>query len=61
MQTFTKEDFLSTTKPYEYLLGLKNTPLQHEQALEAIQENARVVGVRNFNRLYKAFLVSHQE
>lgn len=60
MQTFTKEDFLSTVKPYEYLRSIKNNPLEHEQALEAIQENAHTVGVRNFRKLYGAFLRSNQ-
>ena len=53
---YSKEDFLETTKPYEALYALKNTPLQHEQTLEAIQANARAVGVRNFKQMYEAFL-----
>lgn len=57
---FTKEDFTSSTKAYEYLLSLKKSPEQHEQALKAIQENARAVGVRNFRKMYDAFLVSRQ-
>lgn len=59
MQKFTKEDFLSTTKPYEYLHSIKKDPLQHEQALEAVQENAHVVGIKNFKKLYRAFLMGN--
>lgn len=57
---FTKEDFLTTTKPYEYLQCMKNDPVRHEQSLGAIQENAHAVGVTNFGKLYEAYLLSLQ-
>lgn len=56
---FTKKDFLSA-EPYEYLFAMKNDPLQHEQAFEAVQKNAHAVGIKNFSRLYEEYLVSHQ-
>ena len=61
MQQFTKDDFLSTTEPYEYLYSIKNNPLKHEQALEAIQENARAVGVRGFRKLYQCYVKEVEE
>lgn len=67
MATFTKDDFISTTTPYEYLHGLRNNPIQHEQAFAAIKDNAHAVGIRNFEKMYEyyerslgAWLVSHQ-
>lgn len=65
--TFTKDDFISTTTPYEYLYGLRNDPIQHEQAFAAIKGNAHAVGIQNFEKLYEcyeeslaAWLVSQQ-
>lgn len=58
-QVFTQKDFLSA-KPYEYLFEMKNDPLQHEQAFEAVQKNAHAVGIKNFSRLYEEYLVSRQ-
>ncbi len=58
MQQFTKQEFLSTTKPYEYLLQIKGDPPQYEQALATMQENARIVGVRNFLKIYASYVAS---
>jgi len=60
MQQFTRTDFLTTTKPYEYLRQMKKDPFQHKQALVAIQENARAVGVKNFRILYKEYEATHE-
>ena len=56
MRQFTREEFLKTTKPYEYLREMKKDPLQYEQALAAIQENTRAVEVRNFRKIYTCYL-----
>lgn len=53
---FSRDDFLSTIKPYEYLRQLKKDPLRHEKALLEVQENARSVGIRNFRKMYKFYL-----
>lgn len=58
-QVFTQKDFLSA-KPYEHLFKMKNDPLQHEKAFEAVQKNAHAVGIKNFSRLYEEYLVSRQ-
>ena len=52
---YTKEQFLETTEPYDYLLSIKNDPEQHERELAAITENASAVGIRNFGTLYKLY------
>lgn len=55
--TFSRSEFLTTTKPYEYLYGLKKSdPFGHEQALAAIKDNACAVGVRNFNGIYAGYV-----
>lgn len=58
MKTYTKEQFLSTKEPYEFLRKMRNDPLRHEQALAAIKDNAHAVGVKNFNSLYAAYITS---
>lgn len=59
--TFSRVEFLTTTKPYEYLYGLKKSdPFRHEQALAAIKDNACAVGVRNFNGIYAGYVKSMQ-
>lgn len=60
MKTYTKEQFLNTREPYEYLYAMKNDALRHEQALTVTEENAHAVGVKNFNRLYKAYVRTQQ-
>lgn len=53
---YTKEDFL-TDEPYKFLFHLKKSdPFEHECALAAIKDNARAVGVRNFNATYAAYV-----
>ena len=52
---YTKEQFLETTEPYDYLLAIKNDPEQHERELAAIKENASAVGIKNFGTLYKVY------
>lgn len=65
--TFTKDEFISSTTPYEYLHGLRKDPIRHEQAFAAIKDNAHAVGIRNFEKMYECYekslgvrLVSHQ-
>ena len=60
MKNYTKQDFLETDKPYPELYAVNGTPLQRAQALSVLQENARAVGVRNFMKLYEAFLASQE-
>ena len=60
MEKFQKKQFLNSVEPYRYLHELKSDPIQHEQVLAAIKENARAVGIRNFEKLYDAYLLSLQ-
>jgi hypothetical protein len=54
---YTMKDFLETDEPYKYLYRLKKSdPFRYEQALVAVKNNARTVGVRDFNRLYAGYV-----
>ncbi len=53
--TYTKDDFLSSTAPYEWLYSLSG--LRQEQETARLKEEAKAlgVGVRQFDRLYKKY------
>lgn len=55
---FSRAQFLETTEPYEYLYGMKNDPLCHASTLEILKSNALEEGVRNFGKLYEAYVKS---
>ena len=55
---FSRAQFLETTEPYEYLYGMKNDPLRHASTLEILKSNALEEGVRNFGKLYEAYVNS---
>lgn len=48
---FTKEDFMFSTDPYDYLDGLKN-PFDKQRALTAMCDMASAVGYNSFKRTY---------
>lgn len=54
---FKKDDFLNSSIPYENIYKEKD-PIEHERIFKAIEENARAVGVRNFEHLYRCYVVS---
>ena len=53
---FTKNDYTSTTTPFEWLYKYKDQPFVLNQLLIRIKDQAGSVGVRNFTTLYKAYL-----
>lgn len=48
---FTKEDFLETDKPYEFVCKKAENDFEKEQIKTVIWENAVKVGIRNFDTL----------
>jgi len=56
--TFTKEDFLSSDAPYKFIRDTAKSQLENEQLIQLVRENAAEVGVKNFRRLYSAFVSS---
>lgn len=53
--TYTKEDFLSTSKPYDELYSLKDNPFVHKQTESNMADYAKSVGVTNFKALYREY------
>lgn len=59
--SFTRDDYLSGTAPYELLFSLKDNKFEQKQLLGRMSEQARGVGVRNLAALFKAYLESAGE
>lgn len=55
---FSKNDFLMTTTPYEWLYSHKENPFQLKQLMGRMSEMARAVGVRNLASMFKAYVNS---
>lgn len=55
---YEKNDFLLTSKPFEWLHNFSDDPLKMLQYLNIMKEKSAEVGVKNFVALYKAYVVS---
>lgn len=53
--TYTKDDFLTGTKPYEELYALKDDPFLHNQTINAMADYATSIGFKGFKAAYKAY------
>ena len=53
---FAKEDFIKTTKPYEWLMQYKENAFLFEQAREMLATQAKSVKVNSFGRLLKSYM-----
>lgn len=53
---YTKEDFLTGTKPFEWLWQFKDNKLKFKQLTSVMQEKAKSVKVLNFVALLKAYM-----
>lgn len=56
--TYTREDFLMSTAPFEELFELRDDPFIHQQALEEMTAAARAAGVIGFKKLYENYVKS---
>ena len=61
IEEYTKEDFLDTDKPYEYVFLHKDNKFMQQKLITKMSEQAKKVGVRNFPTLYKSFLAGQPE
>ena len=61
IEEYTKEDFLDTDKPYEYIFLHKDNKFMQQKLLNKMSEQAKKVGVRNFPTLYKAYAAGQPE
>ena len=55
---FTLEDFLDTTKPYEFVYSFKNDAFQLHQVLEKVAKNAETVKFRSFKKTYESYVLT---
>lgn len=53
--TYTKEDYITTTAPYEEVEQSAN-PFEKEQKIAQLTDHAKSVGVRNFQTLYRQYV-----
>lgn len=53
---YTKEDFLTGTKPFEWLWQFRDNKLKFKQLTSVMQEKAKAVKVLNFVALLKAYM-----
>lgn len=55
---YTRDDYLQTTAPFEFLYTFKDNAFELKQTLGMMSEQAKGVGVRNLAALFKAYLES---
>lgn len=53
---YTKNDYLMTTAPFEFLYSLSDNKFEQKRALSIMSSQAREVGVRNLATMFKAYL-----
>lgn len=53
---YSKDDYLHSTSPFEWLYQFKDNKLKMRQMMALISEKAGAVGVRNFITLFKAYV-----
>lgn len=58
---YTKDDYISTSVPYEFLYEYIGNVFLLEQMIELMREQAASVGVKKFMSLWKGFLLSKKE
>lgn len=52
---FTKEDYCTSTQPFEWLYAFKDEKFRMAQLMNSMKEQATSVGVKNFVTLFKAY------
>lgn len=53
--SFLKEDYLESAEPYAWVYNRADSPLREMQLCQLVSEKAKLVGVKNFNKLYTAY------
>ena len=53
---YTRDDYLTTTKPFEYLYAHKDNKFELKQLLGVMSAQAQTVGIRNLVALFKAYM-----
>lgn len=60
IKQFTKEDFMNSLEPYEFLYAHKDNSFILEKMLTAISEMAQQQGIRNFKKLFTEYVKSQK-
>ena len=55
---FTRDDYLKSTAPFEYLYQYNDNQFEQKQLLNILSQQAAGVGVRNLAALFKAYVAS---
>ena len=58
---YTRDDYLTSTEPFEYLYAHKENKFELKQLLGRMSAQAQTVGVRNLAALFKAYLETVSE
>lgn len=53
---YTRDDYLTTTKPFEYLYAHKDNKFELKQLLGIMSAQAQTVGIRNLAALFRAYM-----
>ena len=53
---YTRDDYLTTTKPFEYLYAHRENKFELKQLLGLMSAQAQTVGIRNLAALFKAYV-----
>ena len=53
---YTRDDYLTTTKPFEYLYAHKENKFELKQLLGIMSDQAKNVGIKNLATLFKAYM-----
>lgn len=59
--SFTKEEYLTSTEPFEWLENNSSNQFERFQKIELMSAAAKRVGVNNFKKLYKLYTDSKKE
>lgn len=56
LPVYTRDDYLTTTKPFEYLYAHKENKFEMRQLMGRMSIQAQAVGVRNLTTLFKDYM-----
>lgn len=56
LPVYTRDDYLTTTKPFEFLYAHKENKFEMKQLLGLMSDQAKSVGIRNLAALFKAYM-----
>ena len=59
IETFTRDDFLKSTVPYDFVYLFIKDGLKYAQARELVELRAKAVGVKGFNSKYKSYMAQY--